>query len=122
MTDLNSVLLEGRLTQDPELTYTPKGQSICRFSIASNRYRKDSGEWEKTTNYFVIETWGTLADVCFEHLHKGRGVRTVGHLKQSQWKQNGVNHNRIIIVAEHVEFKPEVKKHEQEENDTKVDA
>jgi single-strand DNA-binding protein len=49
--------------------------------------------------------------VCGEYLKKGRGVRVVGRLKQDRWADaDGKAHSRVEIVAEHVEFKPQLKK------------
>jgi single-strand DNA-binding protein len=56
---------------------------------------------------FSSEVWSDLAETCGKNLKKGRGVRVVGRLKQDRWKdQGGKNHERVKIVAEHVEFKP----------------
>lgn len=110
MNNLNSILLEGNLTRDPELSYTPKGTAVCKFSIAVNRsFKKDDG-YEKEVSYFDVSTWTRLAEVCGEYLKKGRGVRVVGRLKQERWiGPDSKPQSRIEIVAEHVEFKPESK-------------
>ncbi len=113
MNSLNSILVEGNITRDPELKKTPKGTSVCAFSVASNRYFRQDDETQNEVSFFNVETWGTLAEVCVEHLRKGRGVRIVGRLKQDRWAdQEGKNHERIKIVAEHVEFKPVFSKKE----------
>ncbi len=107
MNSLNSILVEGNLTRDPELKKTPKGTSVCAFSVASNRFFRQDDETKKEVSFFNVETWAGLADVCMEHLKKGRGVRVVGRLKQDRWVDTeGVNHDRVKIIAEHVEFKP----------------
>lgn len=107
MNSLNSILVEGNLTRDPELKKTPKGTSVCSFSVASNRYFRQDEETQKEVSFFNVETWAGLAETCMEHLNKGRGVRVVGRLKQDRWvDQDGKNHDKIKIVAEHVEFKP----------------
>ena len=106
MNDLNSVLIEGNLTRDPELTYTPKGTPLCKLSIAANRYYKSEDELQNEVSYFDIECWGRQAENCGEYLNKGRGVRIVGRLKQERWESTGATRSRIVVVAEHVEFKP----------------
>ena len=107
MNSLNSILVEGNLTRDPELKKTPKGTSVCSFSLASNRFFRQDDETQKEVSFFNVESWAGLADICMEHLNKGRGVRVVGRLKQDRWvDQDGKNHDRVKIVAEHVEFKP----------------
>jgi single-strand DNA-binding protein len=118
MNNLNSVLIEGNLTRDPELSYTPKGIPVCRFSIATNRFYKQEEEYQKEVSYFDVTVWLKQAEICAEYLKKGRGVRVVGRLKQDRWQdQEGNNRSRVIIVAEHVEFKPRRdSKEETEEN------
>ncbi len=109
MNSLNSVLLEGNLTRDPEFTSTGKGTSVCHFSVAANKYYKKDNENQKEVSYFDIEAWAGLADNCNQYLAKGRGVRVVGRLKQDRWidKDTGDNKQRIKIVADHVDFKPQ---------------
>ena len=51
---------------------------------------------------------GKLATVCAEHLTKGRGIRVVGRIKQERWEDpDGDARSKVVIVAEHVEFKPQ---------------
>jgi single-strand DNA-binding protein len=110
MNNLNSILIEGNLVRDPELRETPKGTSVCTFAVASNRFYKQNDSMEKEVSFFDIETWSQLAQTCGKNLHKGRGVRVVGRLKQDRWMgTDGKPFSKIKIVAEHVEFKPESK-------------
>ncbi len=110
MNNLNSILIEGNLTRDPELTYTTKGSAVCKFSVACNRFYKQEEEQQKEVSFFDVTAWNRLAEVCGEYLKKGRGVRVVGHLKQDRWTDgDGKNRSRVIIMAEHVEFKPQLK-------------
>lgn len=110
MNSLNSILVEGNLTKDPQLALTPKGTPVCNFSVASNRYYKQEDELQQETSFFDVESWSKLAETCGEYLKKGRGVRVVGRLKQDRWQdQDGNPRSRVKIVAEHVEFKPEFK-------------
>jgi len=109
MNNLNSVLVEGNLVRDPELSYTSKGTAVCKFSLACNRSFKQDDQVQKEVSYFDISTWTRLAEVCGEYLKKGRGVRVVGRLKQDRWSDSdGKPHSRVAIVAEHVEFKPQI--------------
>ncbi len=107
MNSLNSILVEGNLTRDPELKCTPSGTPVCAFSVASNRFYKQDQEYQKEVSFFDVETWAKLAESCAEYLEKGRGVRVVGRLKQDRWQdQDGNPRSKVKIVAEHVEFKP----------------
>lgn len=110
MNNLNSILIEGHLVRDPELKYTPKGAAVCDFVLVSNRYFKQDEETQKEASQFEVTTWGRLAEVCGEYLKKGKGVRVVGRLKQDRWTSpEGQPQSKVLIVAEHVEFKPEEK-------------
>jgi len=115
MDNLNSILIEGNLTHDPEFSYTPKGTAVCKFSIASHRTYKESTGRKEETSYINITSWGKLAETCAEYLKQGRGVRVVGRIKQERWNDSeGKLRSNIIIIAEHVEFKPSFKQKEEE--------
>jgi single-strand DNA-binding protein len=115
MNSLNSILLEGNLVRNPELTYTPQGTPVCKFSIASNRFYKQDDEFQKEVSFFNVTTWSKVAETCGEKLKKGRGVRIAGRLKQDRWADpEGKSKSSIHIVANYVELKPEFNK--QKEN------
>jgi len=108
MNNLNSLLIEGNLVRDPELSFTTKGTAVCKFTVACNRYFKQDQETQKEVSFFDVTTWARLAEACGEYLKKGRGVRVVGRLSQDRWTDtDGKPHSRVTIVAEHVEFKPQ---------------
>jgi single-strand DNA-binding protein len=115
MNNLNSILIEGNFVRDPEFRSTAKGTSICTFAIASNRYFKQNSGFEKEASYFNVEAWAKLAESCYHHGHKGRGVRIVGRLKQEHWNdREGKAQSRVVIVAKHVEFRPEYAERKEE--------
>lgn len=138
MNDLNEVIIEGKLVKDPEMKWLKEADNaVCKFTVAVNKSYKDknSNEWVKDTSYFLVETWKGVAVSCERYLKKGRGVRVVGELKQSLWKdkENGDKiRERVYIIAEHVEFQPVkktendpdvIKSHVQEEDNIEsVDA
>jgi len=99
VSNLNSVLLEGFLVNDPELSYTEKEVAVCQFKIECYRtFKLEGQDLVEEVSYFDIATHVRLAEVCAEYLKKGREVRIVGRLKQDGEK--------VLIEAEHVEFKP----------------
>jgi single-strand DNA-binding protein len=107
MNNLNSTLLEGELIKNPDYQDGGKGSPVCRFTLSSNRFFKAENGVEKETGYFDIETGGKLALQCKQNGHQGRGVRVVGRLKQEHSRDaGGMPVTRIVIVAEHVEFRP----------------
>ena len=115
MNNLNSILIEGTLTRDADFRSTAKGSLVCNLSIATNRfYMQDTG-MEKEVSFFDVESWSKLAELCRDKAYKGRGVRVVGRLKQERWNGNdGKARSKVVIVAEHIEFRPEYKKENRE--------
>jgi single-strand DNA-binding protein len=110
MNNLNSILIEGNLVRDPSYKETEKGTPFCEMTLASNRFFKNGSEagLEKEVGFFDIEVRGKLAQSCKSNGRKGRGARVVGRLRQIRWTGNdGLPRSRVIIVAEHVEFRPE---------------
>jgi single-strand DNA-binding protein len=123
MNNLNSVLIEGNLVRDAEYRTTPKGTPVCKISIASNRFFKQETGMEKEVSFFDVESWGKLAESVNNKGRKGRGVRVVGRLRQDRWQNGeGKNLSRIIIVAEHIEFRPEFKKGTAETQETEEET
>jgi single-strand DNA-binding protein len=108
MNNLNSILIEGNLVRDPEMRTASNGTPVCAFSIASSRYFKQDSSVEKEVSYFNVESWAKLAENVGNYGHKGRGVRVVGRLKQERWQdKEGNAKSKVVIVAEHIEFRPE---------------
>ena len=105
-------MLEGNLVRDPEKVLVGSNGSVMgKFSIAVNRYyKKANAEAVEEVMYIGVQVWGGLAEGCLNYLKKGRGGRVVGRLRQERWEdKEGGNREKIIVVAEHVEFKPESK-------------
>jgi len=104
--DINHVVLVGRLTRDPELTYTQSGTAVCRFSIAVNRTSSTGAEsQDSSTSYFTVVTWNKTAEICKEYLSKGKQVGIDGRLQQRRWAgQDGMKRSTVEIVANNVQF------------------
>jgi single-strand DNA-binding protein len=104
MSDLNHVVLIGRLTRDAELKYTAGGQAVCKFAVAVNRRRKNGDQWMDEANYFDIVLWGRQAEVLNQYLVKGKQVGLEGELRQDRWEQDGQNRSRVEIVATNLQL------------------
>ncbi len=102
----NSVTLVGRLTRDPELRYTAKGQAMCRFDIAVNRRYKDTaGTWQDDVSFIPIVVWGEAAARCGERLKKGFPTHVEGRLQSRQWEtKEGQKRTTLEVVARRVQF------------------
>jgi len=99
VSDINVVVLVGRLTRDSELKYTPSGLPICRFSIAVNRSKKQDDQWVDEPHYFDIEFYGKSAEGLSKYLLKGRQVAVQGELRQDRWEKDGQQRSKVVIVA-----------------------
>jgi single-strand DNA-binding protein len=75
------LILVGRLGRDPEMRYTPTGQAVTSFSVATDRqYTDQSGKPVKETVWFRVTAWGKLAETCNNYLQKGKLVLIEGRL------------------------------------------
>lgn len=75
------VILAGNVGRDPEMRYTPSGQPVTSFSIATNRqYTSNNGETVKETIWFRITTWGKQAEICNQYVKKGSKVLVEGRM------------------------------------------
>ena len=76
-----SLTIVGNVGKDPEMRYTPTGQPVTSFSVATNRqYTANSGETVKETAWFRVTTWGKTAEVCNQYVKKGSKVLVEGRL------------------------------------------
>jgi single-strand DNA-binding protein len=104
---INSVIVIGNLTRDPELKATPSGTSVCSLRVAVNDQVKDqaSGEWVEKANYFTVDVFGRQAETCAQYLTRGRQVAVSGRLRWRQWEtQDGQKREAVSIAADRVQF------------------
>ncbi len=104
MTDLNRVILIGRLTRDAELKYTTGGQAVCKFALAINRRKKSGDQWVEEVNFFDIVLWGRSGEAINQYLIKGKQIAVEGELRQDRWEQDGQNRSKVEIVANNVQL------------------
>lgn len=104
MTDLNRVVLIGRLTRDAELVNV--GQTVkADLSIAVNRSKKQAdGSWTDETSFFDFTLWGKTAEGLKPYLTKGKQIAVEGHLKQDRWEKDGQKFSKIVIIADNVQL------------------
>ncbi len=98
---LNKVMIIGRLGRDPDLRYTPSGQAVATFPVATTRYwNTAAGERRSETEWFNVVAWGSLAEICKQFLTKGEQVYIEGRLKTRRWEDaNGQRRYSVEIVA-----------------------
>ncbi|GMO50574.1 MAG: single-stranded DNA-binding protein [Treponemataceae bacterium] len=104
MSDVNRVIVIGRLTRDAELKYTQAGFAISNFSVAVNRRRKNGEQWVDEANYFDVSLFGKQAETLKPYLVKGKQIAVEGELKQDRWEQDGQPRSKVVISASNVQL------------------
>jgi len=97
---LNRVQLIGRLGGDPEMRVTSSGMQVTTFSLATNRqWQGKDGTTQEETDWHTIVAWDRLAQVCADHLSKGRLVYVEGRIQYRSWESNGQKMYKTEVVA-----------------------
>ena len=98
--DTNKILLIGHLGRDPELSVTPDGTPVTKFSVAVNRSsRTSSGERKEETDWYNVSAWRGLAETCEKYLHKGSKVYLEGRLSQRKYTdRDGIQRTSIEVT------------------------
>ena len=109
MTDLNDVVLIGRLTRDlgtdeRSFSYVGNGTAKAVVSLAVNRSVKKGDKWEDEVSFFDVTIWGKMAENLKPNLVKGKQICVRGYLKQDRWEKDGQKQSRINIIAESVQL------------------
>ena len=101
----NTVTLVGNATRDPELRYTPSGQTVATFGLAVNRrwQNRQTQEWEEQTSFFDIKCWAQMAENVSESVQRGTRVIVTGRLEQRSWEtDNGEKRSKVEVVADEI--------------------
>lgn len=106
MNNMNSIIIEGAVTEKPELKIIVGNDSFCCISICCKQcFKNASGEIEEHLNYFDVYTYGELAEKSAKKAEKDCVIRIVGKLWQSRWVDcNGKKNSRIVVLAEAIDF------------------
>lgn len=107
MVSINSVILGGNLTRDPEVRYTPQGTAVARLGLAINEvYRTKDGEKKEDVCFVDVEVWARQAETCGQYLKKGQPVLVEGTLKLDTWtdRESGQKRSKHKVRARRVQF------------------
>lgn len=115
MTDINSVVLVGRITKDVgsderSFSYIGNGTAKATVNLAVNRSVKKGDKWEDETSFIDVVIWGKLAENLKPRLTKGKQISVMGFLKQDRWEKDGQKQSKIYVNAEQVEIPNDSKK------------
>lgn len=101
---INTVVLTGRLTRDPELRYTPQGTAVCNVGLAVDRSRPDQAG-ERQADFFDVVCWGKTAESVAQHQTKGKLIGVEGRLQARTYDtQDGHKRKVVEVVANSVQF------------------
>lgn len=105
--DINRVILIGRLTREPETKQTNSGQSFTKFSLASNRaiYNRDTKETKYEAGFFECMCWGKGGEAIAKYAKKGSRLCVEGSLRWSSWEgSDGKKQSKTEINVETFQF------------------
>jgi single-strand DNA-binding protein len=113
---LNKVFIAGRITQEPELRYTPKGTPVVRFTVATDRrYKDEMDQWQSVPIYIDVVAWSNQAENICKIAHKGTAVLLEGRINtRSYVDSNNINRKVFEIIADHIQSLERIPKAEGE--------
>lgn len=101
---MNHVSMIGRLTKTPDIKQTTSGKNVCAFTLAVNRRYKDA-DGKTTADFFTVQAWEKLAELCARYLDKGSKVFISGELRNRSYEaKDGTKRTVTEIIANEVEF------------------
>lgn len=105
MADINSVVISGRLTRDPESRDT-SSTPITRMCVAVNDRRRNqqTGEWEDYANFIDVASFGHTAEFVAQDLRKGDAVTVEGRLHWSSWEHDGQKKSKVEVTATNIVY------------------
>jgi single-strand DNA-binding protein len=105
MAGLNRLQLIGHLGADPELKEVPSGKQVCTFRVAvDRRWRGADKETNQDPDWFNVEAWGRLGEICGQYLSKGRLVYLEGRVQTDRYEQDGQTRYFTKVVAEQMQM------------------
>ena len=100
MSDVNRVIISGRLTRDAEVKNLPSGTSVVEFGLASNRKFKE----KEDTTFIDCTMFGDRASNLAQYLTKGKKLIVEGRLRYESWEKDGQKRSRVGVVVDEVSF------------------
>lgn len=109
MADINSLIMEGRVVRNAELTTLKSGMKVAKFSIATNNYKKDKdNNYVENGNFFPLCIFGTFAESIYTYLVKGQKIIVEGFLYQNKWEKDEKKYSTINISVKKIHLEQSV--------------
>ena len=122
MPSLNRVQIIGRLGKDPLEKTTKKGTKFSVFTVAVDRQWKDSdGNAHKEIDWFNVEAWGRLGEICLEYLKKGRLIFLEGRLRTDRYEKEGEVKFFTKVIARQMQMLDYQSQDKKEPDDIELD-
>lgn len=99
---MNKCTIIGNIVKKPELRTTTSGISVCSFTVAVNKPRRN-GE-QQDPDFFNVTAWRERGELCAKFLDKGKKVCVVGAVSVRTWESNGKHGANLEITADEIEF------------------
>lgn len=96
---MNRVALIGRITKDLELRFTQTQMAVCRFTLAVDRKKKDSG-----TDFITCTAFGKVAEILQKYVRKGHLLGITGHIQTGSYEKNGQKTYTVDVIVEEFDF------------------
>ena len=107
MASMNSVILLGNVTRDPELRSTPQGTAVATFGLAVNRRYRQEDQQKEEVCFVDIVTFGRQAETASAYLRKGSLALIEGRLQWRSWETaEGQKRSKHEVIANNVQFMP----------------
>lgn len=105
MTELNIVILEGRVSGRCDLLYTKSGNAMCQFNLAVGEDYKVDEETKHITSFITINIWGRDAEKYAKNLIQGKKIRVQGSINQNNWvDKDGKSMSNVYVNATAIDF------------------
>ncbi len=106
MVSLNKIMLIGNVGTDPEMRFTPSGNPVTSFRLATSRvYTASDGERKQETEWFTVVAWKKQAESCNQFLTKGQRVYVEGSFRTRAWEgRDGQKRVTVEVIANRVIF------------------
>ena len=106
MASLNKIMIIGNVGKDPDVTYTPSGMAVARFSVATKDFWSDkaTGEKKEKTEWHRIVAFAKLGETCGRYLTKGKSVYVEGRLQTTSYEKDGITRYTTDIIANAIQF------------------
>lgn len=101
---MNKIHIIGNVVHTPEVRQTKSGTAVCSFSVAVKRRFKNPATGDYDTDFFEVQCWRQLAELCEKFLEKGKKVAVIGAMQSRDYEKDGVKKRIWELIADEVEF------------------